>query len=104
MGSSTGVGAAGAGAAGPPIGDGGAVSALVPAEEDAVFEIVTTVTKFTKFTLTPCAAAAIFAQAVLAAKAAGLPWRDDPLVLTPKPAFLQLVQKSHELLDVGEDA
>lgn len=42
-------------------------------------------------------AVALFHQAVDAARAAGLPWREEPLVLTPSEQLVKLVVKSQQL-------
>ena len=50
-----------------------------------------------QFTVTADQAIALFEDAVKAAKAAGLPWREEALVLTPSPQLVKLVVKSQEL-------
>lgn len=49
---------------------------------------------------------ALFAAALDQARAAGVPWREDDLVLRPMPKLVQLVRKSQEVLRAGrpEDA
>lgn len=59
------------------------------------------------FTLPADAAIKLLGEAVDAAKSVGLPWRDEPLVLTPSKQLVKLVVKSQELAakqgdDVGE--
>lgn len=49
------------------------------------------------FTLSADHAIALFEQAVQAAKDAGLPWRDEPLTLTPSEQLVKLVVKSQQL-------
>jgi CRISPR-associated protein Csb1 len=71
--------------------------------DDAPFEIVTTATAVTPFTLTADEAAALFGRAVKAAVEAGFRWREEPLVLTPKPALVDLVRRSRELVAVEEE-
>lgn len=52
-------------------------------------------------------AIALYREAVAAAKAAGLPWLDAPVELTPSPQLAALVRKSQDLavtaLESGED-
>lgn len=50
-----------------------------------------------EFTLTADAAIALFHKAVDAAKSAGLPWREEPLKLTPSDQLVKLVVKSQRL-------
>jgi CRISPR-associated protein Csb1 len=50
-----------------------------------------------KFTLSAEQAIDIFKDAVDAAKKAGLPWREEPLVLTPAEQLVKLVAKSQQL-------
>jgi CRISPR-associated protein Csb1 len=76
---------------------------LVPVDDQPVFEIVITKKDVAKFTLEPQLAAEIFQQAVKAAKAAKLPWREEPLELLPKPALLDLVQRSRDIADSSEE-
>jgi CRISPR-associated protein Csb1 len=77
---------------------------LIPTENHLDFEIVTTAADISRFTLGPGEAATIFRQAVEGAKAAELPWREKPLVLKPKPAVVDLVQRSRELTDIEEES
>lgn len=59
-----------------------------------------------EFTLPGDAAIEVFHEAVRAAKGLGLPWRDEPLVLTPSKQLVKLVVKSQQLTAKagGEDA
>lgn len=50
-----------------------------------------------KFTLSAEQAIDIFKEAVDSAKKAGLPWREEPLVLTPSDQLVKLVVKSQQL-------
>ncbi len=50
-----------------------------------------------KFTLSAEQAIDIFKEAVDSAKEAGLPWHEEPLVLTPSDQLVKLVVKSQEL-------
>lgn len=65
--------------------------------DDPVFELVVTATKTTRFALSADDADKLFAEAVKKAKAAGLPWREEKIVLTPKKALVDLVRRSREL-------
>ncbi|TAM61182.1 MAG: type I-U CRISPR-associated protein Cas7 [Rhodanobacter sp.] len=61
-----------------------------------------------EFTLSADDAVALFHQAVDVAKAAGLPWRDQPLPLIPSEQLVKLVAKSQQLAaqqsgDQGDD-
>ena len=47
------------------------------------------------------AAVALFNESVEAATEAGLPWREDELVLKPSPQLVELVQKSQQLATAG---
>ncbi|MGH9311762.1 MAG: type I-G CRISPR-associated RAMP protein Csb1/Cas7g, partial [Vicinamibacterales bacterium] len=49
------------------------------------------------FDLSAWDAIALYAAAVDRARKAGLPWRDEPVRLTPSPALLELVTRSQEL-------
>jgi CRISPR-associated protein Csb1 len=69
--------------------------AMVP-EDGSAFEVVTTCKEIESFPLTSDDAAAILSHAVEVATRAGLPWRDKPVVLTPKPALVDLIKKSRE--------
>ncbi len=50
-----------------------------------------------EFTLSAEQAVELFNDAVVAAKEAGLPWREEPLVLTPSDQLVKLVVKSQQL-------
>jgi len=50
-----------------------------------------------RFSLRPDHAVALYHEAVEQAKAVGMPWRDEELVLTPSPQLAALVRKSQEL-------
>lgn len=50
-----------------------------------------------RFTLRADEAVALYRKAVEAAKAAGLPWLEDELVLDPSPQLAELVRRSQEL-------
>jgi CRISPR-associated protein Csb1 len=61
----------------------------------------------TPFKLDADAAVKVLAEAVKKAKALGLPWREEPVVLTPSDDLVKLVVKSQNLAakqggDVGE--
>jgi len=77
---------------------------LLPVDQP-VFEIVTTTTDVTKFTLSAKEAVAIYKKTVEVAKKARLPWPEEEIILTPKPALVQLVNRSRELaaLEDGEE-
>jgi CRISPR-associated protein Csb1 len=75
---------------------------LVP-EDESAFELVKTTKGSEPFALTADAAASLLTAAVKEAKRVGLPWRDEPLVLQPKEALVELVRKSREITD-GEAA
>jgi CRISPR-associated protein Csb1 len=69
---------------------------LVLADEP-VFELVVTANKTDRYTLTADQADTLFADAVKEAKTAGLPWREEKIILTPKKALVDLVRRSREL-------
>lgn len=50
-----------------------------------------------KFALPPEAAIALFNEAVEEARKAGLPWRDEEVILEPSEELVELVRKSQEL-------
>lgn len=75
---------------------------LIPADK-AAFEIIRTSTDTMKFSLTTHQAKNIFDEAVKAAVAAGFEWQTNPLELTPKPALVELVKRSRELVEVEEE-
>jgi CRISPR-associated protein Csb1 len=50
-----------------------------------------------KYTLDKTSAIKLLNDAIKAAKDAGLPWKTDPIVLTPSKALVELVRKSQEL-------
>lgn len=66
------------------------------------FELLETPGKPESFTLSSAQALEIFAQAVKAAAAAGLPWDTTPIMLTPSPELIELVKKSQALAAAGE--
>lgn len=66
-------------------------------DEEPKFELVFTANQTQSFALTADGADALFAEAVAAMKAQGLPWRDEKIVLTPKKALVDLVKRSREL-------
>jgi CRISPR-associated protein Csb1 len=78
---------------------------LIRADDNAAFEMVTTATNIARFRLTAEEAVQLFQQAVATAKEANLPWPEVEIILTPKPALVQLVQRSRELAadEDGED-
>ena len=52
----------------------------------------------TEFEVTAAQAVALLNEAVAAAKAAGLPWMEEMLTLTPTPELVQLIQQSQEVM------
>lgn len=68
---------------------------LIP-EGPARFELVANDGGVQDFTLDSAQADAIYAQAVEAAKQAGLPWLEQTLVLQPEERLVELVRKSRE--------
>jgi CRISPR-associated protein Csb1 len=75
---------------------------LVP-EEEPTFEVVTTTKDIEHFALSTEEAKTIFASAVDDAKEADLPWHDQPVVLKPKKALIDLIMKSREV-ELTEEA
>lgn len=69
---------------------------LIPTEE-AVFELVTTASAKSTFGLDSDTARKIFEGAVDEARRIDLPWREDPILLTPKDALVALVRKSRDI-------
>ncbi len=67
------------------------------AEEEPAYEVVTTSKDIEEFSLGADDAAEFLDQAIKDAKSVGLPWHEDPLVLKPKPALVELIKKSREL-------
>jgi len=57
----------------------------------------------TEFTLTGSDALKLFQDSVDAATRVGLPWRTEPIVLTPSPNFVKLLQRSQELAATGPE-
>jgi CRISPR-associated protein Csb1 len=49
------------------------------------------------FSLGTAAASAVLKEAAKAAARAGLPWRDQPLTLTPAPKLVALIRRSREV-------
>lgn len=70
---------------------------LVPQEGQDSWEIVHANGAVEAFALDPDGACALLATAVTAARATGLAWRKEPLVLKPTAGMQQLVRKSREL-------
>ena len=70
---------------------------LVP-EEEPPFDVITTARDVESFSLGADEAARILADAAAIAKQAGLPWPEDPVTLKPKPALVQLIKKSREVV------
>jgi CRISPR-associated protein Csb1 len=56
-----------------------------------------------KFELDAHAAIGLLNEAIQSAKAAGLPWRDEPLVLKPARKLVDLVRKSQDLAVKSSD-
>jgi CRISPR-associated protein Csb1 len=75
--------------------------ALVPEEEPA-FQVVMTAKDTEPFSLSADGAAKLLAQAVEGAKRAGLPWHEEPVVLKPKSALVELIKKSREVVTEEE--
>lgn len=69
---------------------------LVP-EGPCVWEQIATDGSVTEFALTPDSAKVLLADAIKAAKAAGLPWRTEVLVLQPSQPLADLVRRSREI-------
>ncbi|MDE3156902.1 MAG: type I-U CRISPR-associated protein Cas7 [Acidobacteriota bacterium] len=69
---------------------------LLYPEQDLTWELLDR-RKGGGFTLPADQAIDVFKEAVQAAKAAGLPWRDAPVVLTPSEQLVKLVVKSQQL-------
>jgi CRISPR-associated protein Csb1 len=67
------------------------------------FEIVNTATEVQPFFITAEEAGILLKQAVTVAGDSGLRWAKEPLRLTPKPALVELVRKSRELVTVEEE-
>jgi CRISPR-associated protein Csb1 len=71
---------------------------LVPEEGSAPrLELLTASGGVEAFSLTGEEAVALLREAVERARAAGLPWREEVVKLTPKPQLLELVRRSREL-------
>jgi len=70
---------------------------LIPIDE-ASFEVVSTAARTTPFRITSAEATNLLKNAVSAARDVKLRWRTEPLQLTPKPALVELVRKSRELV------
>lgn len=78
---------------------------LLYPEQDLTWKLLDRKADETEFTLTPEDAVKLLADAVRAAKDAGLPWREEPLVLTPSDQLVKLVVKSQQLaVQQGGDA
>lgn len=80
---------------------------LIPVEA-ARWELLDTPgTEPKSYVLDRAGAIALYREAVDAAKAAGLPWLDEPLELVPSPQLAALVRKSQDLavatVEAGED-
>jgi CRISPR-associated protein Csb1 len=75
--------------------------ALIP-EEEPSFQVVTTARDTELFSLSADGAAKILVQAVDDAKRAGLPWHEEPVRLKPKPALVELIKKSREIVTEEE--
>ena len=69
---------------------------LVPAEEASPIELIHSASNRQTFTLTPEEACALFSQAVDAAKGAGLPWREEEVVLWPRDRLVDLVREGRQ--------
>jgi len=76
--------------------------ALVPADNSAAFELVTTGTDLARYSLPPDQAARILDQAANEARRVGLPWRTDEIKLVPSKALVQLVVTSRANAAEGE--
>jgi CRISPR-associated protein Csb1 len=70
---------------------------LVPEPGQGAWELVAGDGGVSPFDLPPDAACELLKSAVSAARNAGLPWREEPLILTPSAGLVALVKKSREL-------
>ncbi len=68
------------------------------------FELLSADGEVMEFELDFTGALALYEAAVEAAKAAGLPWRDAPLRLTPQPKLVRIVAESRRRALAGEAA
>ena len=77
---------------------------LLVAEAPAAWELLDGSGGATTFALPSQAAREAYEGAVLAARAAGLPWMDEELVLEPSPLLVELVRRSQQpAADLAED-
>ena len=67
---------------------------LYPESRSDEFELIKNNGEIEKVTVTPDDAVSVFDAAVAKAKAAGLPWDDNPKKLTPQQKLVDLVRKS----------
>lgn len=71
-------------------------------EEALNFELLATPGRPDLFTLSSEQAIQILKEAVAIARKAGLPWQQEPILLTPSDELIALVQKSQELAAAGK--
>ncbi len=72
------------------------------ADGASAFELLSADGESKDFSLDFAAARALYEQAIEAAKAAGLPWPDEPLRLTPQEKLVQIVAESRRLALQGK--
>ena len=72
------------------------------AEGFSDFEIVHADGRIETMTFDSKAAHAELSDAVKSAKAAGLPWLETPVMLTPQPKLIELIKKSREIQALGK--
>ena len=75
---------------------------LIP-EVHPAYEVVTTATEVEQYTLTSEESSKILAGAIQLVRKAGLRWEEEPVLLKPKPALVELVKKSRQLAPSGEE-
>jgi CRISPR-associated protein Csb1 len=75
---------------------------VLVARRPVAFEIVARDGTVTPFDLTGADAAKLVAEAADRAAAVGLPWRSGEMLLRPSERLVQLIERSHGLIAVGE--
>jgi hypothetical protein len=76
---------------------------LVPTESSHSIELIQSGSDCQSFTLTATQSAELFFQAVQAARAAGLPWREGDIILRPMNKLVDLVQRGRSVLAQDEE-
>jgi CRISPR-associated protein Csb1 len=71
---------------------------LVPVDEPALELVPARGGRPVRLSFDVGEASSVFAETVAAARSAGLPWRDEEIILTPSDRLIELVRRSEDVL------